>query len=205
MRALSVLILAAASALTAARATTIQAPESGAARNTLFSSVYYDRTAPLAASRAAAAAGVFATPIGSVLGPDSVFSTNRVLDGNESVGGPSGGDTIVRRDGARGNAIPGALDTSGTAFMIARGGQPGRPMCPGCADLPASPPSGAENPFLDGSAVTPEPGPGGPEGSGLPNPPNSGPGMTDAPEPVPFLLAGLGLLSLGVLRRRRRT
>lgn len=203
MRALSVLILAAASALTAARATTIQAPESGAARNTIFSSVYYDRTAPLAASPAAAAAGVFATPIGSVLGPDSVFSTNRVLDRNESVAGASGGDTIVSRGGTGKNAFPGALDTSGAAFVMARGGQPGRPMCPGgCPDAPAWPPSGAENPFLGGSAVTPGAGPGAPE---VPNLPDPGPGMTAAPEPVPFLLAGLGLLSLGVLRRRRRT
>lgn len=203
MRASYLLLLAAVSALAVARATPIQAPEDCEAANAIFSSVHYDRTAPLAASNSAAAAGMFASPIGSVLGPDAVFSTNRILGRNESVADPSGAQTIAPRGRSGRNAPPDALDTSGGAFVLARGGRPDRAICPaGCPDSPGLPNG---NLFQGGSAATPGADPATPDGSGFPDPLNPGPGVTATPEPVPFLLVGLGLISLGVLRRRSRS
>ncbi len=187
MRAASLIILASVSTLGVAYAATIQPPANSGA-GSVFSSVYYDRTAPLAAKSANVAANAVVTPIGSALGPGAIYSTNEQLAMNPAVSDASYSQPALGNSRVSGPGdYSGALDPDLAYLMAARYGR--RVVCAGC------PGTGGGGGYLGGAAGLP--------GAGITGGSASA-GAVENPESVSFLLMGIGLFAVGVLGRKRR-
>jgi|GEM_PF-4802618 len=182
MQAVFLIVLASASTLGVVRAATME-PQA----DHVFSSIYYDRTTPLAAKSGSVATNRVVTPIGSALGSSAVYSTNEQLTLNPAV---SDGSYIQPALGGSRNYEPGdysaALDPDLAYLTAAKYGR--QAACRGCAG------AGTGGGAVAGGAVSS--GPGDVTGGSA--------GGVATPEPVSFLLMGIGLFAAGTLGRERR-